>query len=164
MTIREYDDGERTNLVARVVAGETMRGVSEDSGVPYSTLKGWVDSYAEQDRSFSLKIGSPAAYDHAALYGRATALGAQLIQRELQRRLDQPDNPVSARDLQSLAIVSGISADKHLDYRDGRKGTQITVDNRSLQLPPGLSLDELRALALTPVERIEGPSEPSPSP
>ena len=153
MTIREYSNEFRVEVVARAHAGESQRALSRELDIPIATLNGWLSESNEAGERVNKRDDH---YDHLELWSRATALAAARIATNVEAL---PENGLTPRDLQSLAIVGGIATDKMLDLRDGRKGTQITVDNRSLQLPPGLSLDELRALALTPVERIEGPSE-----
>ena len=75
--------------------------------------------------------------EFAELFAKAVRLYAQGVIDEFET--------IHGRD---RAIVMGILVDKHLDYRDGRRQTGVSVNtgNQSLVLPPGTTLDDLRAL------------------
>ena len=155
--LKAYTHEIRTEAVARVIAGESLRAVAADMGIERSTLRGW---YARAQ-----EIGEPLmqerGVDHAAQWGEASSLAAQLIKRQLTRYADD-DRDLSPRDLQSVAIVGGISTDKHLDYRDGRTKGGINVDNRQVHLQ--VSPEQARALLAEAAEStpaaIEAPETP----
>ena len=157
MIQRVYTDDDRAPLVARVIAGESIHGVSQDAGVPYATLNLWVSAARDGalEASGADHVTPKQPIDHLSLWSNAAALAAQRIASNVTAL---PEEGLSPRDIQSLAIVGGISADKFLDLRDGRKGTQINIDQRSVHV---LSADQARAL-LEDAQRLALPPPPAP--
>jgi hypothetical protein len=146
---RTYTDEDRVRALAalEINAGNVTRA-SREVGIPRTTIIAWRDQSIEAIANGT--VGMPRTpkrpqRDWADLYGRAASLGAQIITRNLKRYRHIDLKPSELRD---VAVVSGIAVDKHLDYRDGRKSNQVTVDNRqqNLTLPEGTTLEDLRAL------------------
>lgn len=138
---RTYSDQEREEAVAMVRTGRSQSSVARELGIPLQTLNEWYQRGLTASERSELKDT-----DYAELWGTAGRLAAVLVASQLEMAMASGER-LPARDVQAYAIAGGISTDKHLDYRDGRKGTSISVDARSLTLPPGLTLDELRAIA-----------------
>ena len=147
---KAFTEEQRTHALAVLEAHNgKVREAARELGINPSTLIEWRN------------LGRAAAGDgntkiNAEIWESAQQMGAALVRDQLSRALDS-DERIPARDLRDYAIAAGISADKHLDYRDGRKGTQINVDARSLTLPPGLTAEELRNLAFAPQPQIGEP-------
>jgi len=150
-----FTDEQRIEALARIEAGESQHRISQEMGISQPAISKWrkhaLEEAAKADNRVIAKV-EPIDWTNA--YIEASALGARIIRQNFER---YDGKELSPRDLQSVAIVAGISTDKALDLRDGRKGTQINVDARSVQLPPGLTVDELRALALGSGPTLELP-------
>lgn len=147
-----YPEDFRAECVARLLAnGGRIRETAAELGIASSTLLNWRDEAVQGSKA------DPSVRDkmHAERYLQASLRGAELMIDELEAALDKERGSIPARDLRDYAIVAGIASDKALDFRDGRKGTQINVDARSLTLPPGLTAEELRALAFSPSPALE---------
>ena len=156
MQAKIYPEAFRLECVARLIAnGGRIRETAAELGIPSSTLLNWRDE-ADQGSRADLSVRDKM---HAERYLQASLRGAELMIDELEAALDKERGSIPARDLRDYAIVAGIASDKALDFRDGRKGTQINVDARSLTLPPGLTADELRAIAFAPQPTLEAPSD-----
>lgn len=141
---RTYTDDERETALALIRSGMSQREVAAQTGIPLSTLNVWhVRAIEATDASDAKET------DYAALWGHAGRLAAVLVASQLEKAMESGEQ-LPAKDVRDLAVAGGIASDKHLDYRDGRKGTQINIDQRSLTLPPGLTADELRAIAFQP--------------
>ena len=65
----------------------------------------------------------------------------------LRGNLEQYRNrPLKPGDFQHLSISTGIATDKAIDLLVGRKGMEVTVDNRQQSVLSGFSADELRGI------------------
>ena len=141
-----YTDEQRVQTLAALEAnGGNVARTSRACQVPRPTIILWRDQAIAAGTDLALTAPDIVKTDWADLYGRAASLGAQIITRNLKRYRHIDLKPSELRD---VAVVSGIAVDKHLDYRDGRKSNQVTVDNRqqNLTLPEGTTLEDLRAL------------------
>lgn len=166
---RHYTVTQKAEAVARVIAGESMREAAQDLGVPYETLRGWVAKH----RSATARLrpagdasgqASAITQTHieglrgqkdatrgagsnrdgfAAMWASTEARAAKLISRQLDD-YERDGRELSPRELQHIAIVGGISSDKHLDHRDGRKGATTNVDARQVHV--ALSPEQAAAL------------------
>jgi transposase-like protein len=151
-----YTREQKLEAIARVETGENLEAVSKELGIPRTTLRDW---YTRSQAGGELQ---DYGIDHASLWGEASSLAARLIQKQLAR-YDDEERDLTPRDLQSVAIVGGISTDKHLDYRDGRTKGGINVDNRQVHLQ--VSAEQAKALiAEAGQPLLEGPSTPSETP
>lgn len=124
---RTYTDADRVRALAALELNQgNITRTAEETGITRLTIRTWRDSALEAtpDRPLanqSLTTGKP---DWADLYGRAATLGARIITKNLRRYRHLALKPSELRD---VAVISGIAVDKHLDYRDGRKGAQVNV-------------------------------------
>lgn len=67
--------------------------------------------------------------DWVAVYAQAARKGAALLMMQLERYIDQD---LSMAELYSLAKIVEVVADKHLDYRDGRRGMSVHIGDQKL--------------------------------
>ena len=152
-----YTREQKLEAIARVETGESIHKVAAAMDAPYRTVRDWVH------RAKTAGADSLQDYrvDHAELWGGASELAANLIRKQLTKYAED-DRDLSPRDLQSVAIVGGISTDKHLDYRDGRTKGGINVDNRQVHLQ--VSPEQAKALLAEAAEStpaaIEAPGTP----
>ena len=128
MTQRIYSDELHLEAVIRVQAGESQREVSRTLGIPLATVHDW---YSEAEAAAGrVHPKDPPAVDHAALWASANEIAAKRI---ISNVAGLPETGLKPHEIRDIAIVGGISVDKHLDYRDGRKGAQVpNVDARQL--------------------------------
>jgi transposase-like protein len=115
-----YDEALREKAVARVVIGEPVLKVSREMSIPRSTLRGWVDQFEEAGGL--VVSGSEAAIQHRRErliegYFDITELAQDLL-REGLAAVDMSD--VKVRDLQSIAVISGIATQRGQDLAEGR--------------------------------------------
>lgn len=121
-----WTDEDRVRALATLEAnGGNVSDASRATGVPRPTIIMW----RENARAAGLTVADRQKTDWAEACGEAVMLGVRIIEQNL-RRYDGLELTPSA--LKDVATVTGIIADKHLDYRDGRKGaaTQVNVDAR----------------------------------
>lgn len=100
-------------------SGNVKRTATE-LGIPRATLTFWRDKALAVDPERALSPVVTEERDFAAVWAEA--------QGEVLALLREKAPTASFRD---LSIFAGIAADKHLDYSVGRKGSQVTVDNRT---------------------------------
>ena len=132
MNVRTYSDEERASAIALILAGESVAEAARSLDAPYETVRAWwwaTPQGALQRTEAPIK----QPYDHAALWAESSARAARLIAARLDDYEEQ-GRELSPRELQHLAIVGGISTDKHLDYRDGRTKQGFSVDARSVNV------------------------------
>lgn len=131
----KWTDEQRTEVLARLQAGESIRAVSRALEMPVATIHAMA---VAAEHEFAERVPERSKIDYGEL-----ALAA--AERCRQRVLEALPN-AGVRD---AAIAYGIFIDKALDMTLGRKGAVVNVDARhqSLTIPPGLTVDELRALA-----------------
>jgi hypothetical protein len=142
-----YTDADRVSTLAALDlnAGNVTR-TSKQTGVSRLTIRTWRDlalTAGDQLVTSPVTTEKKPKRDWADLYGRAATLGAMLITKNLRRYRYLELKPSELRD---VAVIAGIAVDKHLDYRDGRKAGVMVDQSQNLNLPPGTTLDELRAL------------------
>lgn len=138
MSSKTYTDEQRLEALATL---ELNRGniarTSRDLGIPRPTLILWRDkAIAAGVSAESLTRSDSEKTDYAQLLSDALREAVTLL------RAKMPE--MTGKD---LAITTGILADKHLDFRDGRKAG-VVVDNRqqTMTLPEGTTLEDLRQL------------------
>lgn len=148
---RTYTDEQREQALALIQAGSSQRQVAAELQVPLSTVNEWHVRALE-----AIGVSDSKRSDYAELWAGAGRLAAVLVADQVAMALESGER-LPARDVQAYAIAGGISVDKALDLKDGRKGTSISVDARSLTLPPGLTAEELRAIAFQPPPALEEP-------
>lgn len=111
-------------IVDALAALELNRGnldlTARQVGVSRPTLRKWRDAALAVSADLPLKRTDP---DFASIWAGKELKVLDLIGKKA------PD--ATFRD---LSIFAGIAADKHLDYRDGRKGTNVNVDARQQNL------------------------------
>lgn len=122
---RTYTDSDRlTGLAALEANGGNVTRTAQAIGIPKPTLILWRDQAIEAGSQKILTAPDHVKPDWADLYGQAAVLGARIITKNLRRYRHLALKPSELRD---VAVISGIAVDKHLDYRDGRKGAQVNV-------------------------------------
>lgn len=122
---RTYTDADRVRALGALEAnGGNLSRTVRETGVPIGTLSLWRNAALSAGTERSLKPAEREKPEWADLYGRAARLGARIIARNLRRYRYMDLKPHELRD---VAVVAGIAVDKHLDYRDGRKGAQVNV-------------------------------------
>lgn len=124
-----YTDAQRVAALALLEStGGNVSRVSEQTGITRVTIRQWRDAaLSAASEAPNLPLDSKqlsTQKDWADLYGRAATLGARIIARNLRKYRHRDLKPSELRD---VAVVAGIAVDKHLDYRDGRKGAQVNV-------------------------------------
>ena len=111
-------------IVDALAALELNRGnldlTARQVGVSRPTLRKWRDAALAVSADLPLKRTDP---DFASI----------LAGKEL-KVLDLIGKKAPDATFRDLSIFAGIAADKHLDYRDGRKGTNVNVDARQQNL------------------------------
>ncbi len=141
-----YTPERKQEILDLLATGESIRAVSVSTGVDRSTLGRWRDSaIAAGDTREGLRASKPLTpAEWSPIYGIVAQRAAEIIHVQLERYEDIDLSPSQLRD---VAIVAGIMADKHLDYRDGRKGALISFDqSQNLNIPEGTSLEQLKQL------------------
>lgn len=114
---QQYSDQEVRDALAALEmnAGNVLR-TAKQLGLPRTTLIEWRDRM-----SSAVDTEKPSrVHDFAALWAEVQAAATA----RMLELLPQTD------DLRAVATAAGIAADKHLDYAQGRKGTQVNVDAR----------------------------------
>ena len=144
--MNKYTDQQRIEVLARLeVNGGNVTRTARECGVPKPTLLSWRDKALAAGSTMHLTATDPVKTDYGEIWGEAAALGGRLIYENFQRYVDRPLTP---SDLKNVAITAGIASDHHLDYTQGRKGTQVNVDARTQTVNvEGLTTEELRRLA-----------------
>lgn len=122
---RQYTDQERIDALARLeLNAGRLKPTAAELGIPHATLRLWRDQmFAENPGTVAtLSPPVPEIVDFAGRW-------AEVMQAAQKRLLELIPQSESVRE---VAIAAGIAADKHLDYRDGRKGAAVSVinDNR----------------------------------
>lgn len=123
---RSYSDDFIANALATFEAngGVTTPGAltrtAKEVGVPHPTMSYWVKTL---DAKKPVQHTAPIQHDFVAIWAESMVKTLEVI--------DAKRPQASFRD---LSIFAGIAADKHLDYRDGRRGTEINVDNRRITI------------------------------
>ncbi len=125
---RSYSADDRAEALATLAANGNNVGQTADTlGMPRETLSTWAQEQAAYDVALE-RPQSPA--DHARanveVWRQAQQLGAQKIVERLE---------ADGATLKDVAYASKVSSDAYLDHRDGRKGTQIAVDARTVSIP-----------------------------
>ena len=123
-------------LLALAVNAGNIRRTARELGMPAPTLRQWRDVAQGYERGMA---DAQAAPDRA----RAITQGYADVQLLAQSRMREMI-PASTR-LHDVAYASSISADKHLDYRDGRKGMEVNVNQQTLAVLD-LPADQLAAM------------------
>ena len=90
-----------------------------------------------------LVAGREPVEELAPVYQKVALKAAMILQQNLERYENLDLTPSQLRD---VAIVAGIMVDKHLDYRDGRKGAALVDNSQHLTIPPGTTLEDIRKL------------------
>ncbi len=135
---RSYSAEDRAEALAVVAAnGGNVVHTANQLAIPRGTLETWVREQAAYQAALE---PSRSASDHARanveVWRAAQQLGAQKIVERLE---------ADGATLKDVAYASKVSSDAYLDHRDGRKGTQIAVDARTVTMP-ALDGDQLRQL------------------
>jgi transposase-like protein len=150
---RTYTDEERIDALALAEAhGGSVRYAAGELGMPVSTLQTMQESASPRARDHVQN----ASADYAAGWGEVVRRATRIISAQLARYEAMDLTPSQTRD---VAVIAGIASDKHLDYRDGRKGAVTLDQSQHLTLPPGTSLDDVRALrdSLRATQRVDAP-------
>ena len=135
---RVYTAEQRAQALAALeMNGGQLRRTAAECGIPVGTLSLWRDTRPECSADAERKPDYVDLFD-----GLLRAAVARSIAG------------LPAAPAKDAAVVAGIAADKLLDFRDGRRGTQVNIDARSqhLALPASLTIEELKALAAGGVE------------
>ena len=115
-------------LAALELNGGNVKRTARELGINHETVRAW-----------KLRMGVPLGvtreqhqatvqahqHDWASMYGEA-----QIIALDRARAI-APTMPATPDGLRALMVMAGVSADKHLNYRDGRTGANINVDARN---------------------------------
>lgn len=116
---RSYTDADRVRALAalEVNAGNVSRA-SREVSIPRPTIIAWRDQAlaAEPALTPSLTPADTEKTDWGAVMSEALAEAVRYLRAQLPE--------MKGRD---LAITTGILADKHLDYTQGRKGATVNV-------------------------------------
>lgn len=123
-------------LAALEVNGGNVSQTSRELGISRPTLIEW------RDRSgLTLPTPEKTPHDFASLWAEK--------QQKVLELIDAKSDTASFRD---LSIFAGIAADKHQDYRDGRKGAQVNIDNRTQVQADSVILQIVQARQSTQVD------------
>lgn len=123
--MRRYTDDQVAQALAALdLNGGNVKRTARDLGIPRTTLVRWRDGVSAV--SDTEKKEAAGARDLVALWADVQEIGIRRM-RELI--------PIS-NNLREVAVATGIAADKHLDYDQGRSrsGAEVTVDNRQQQV------------------------------
>lgn len=142
--VREYTEAERqAALTALIASGGKLRQTARKQGIDPHTLFSWRESAIAAGAK--IPRNSPIKMDHERLWANAGAAAARLVRSAIAEQAKHPETLTPAG-IQSIAIAGGIATDKHLDYRDGRKGAIQIDQSQHLTLPPGTTLADLESL------------------
>lgn len=113
---REYDDQTRAAVMAALLAGQSVSKISDDHGVPRSTIYGWKDKILEH-------VGDDVAAAATEKKDRIGALLLQLVETELSSMITMSE--VTARSewilkqpASELAVFYGVRSDKLIRILD----------------------------------------------
>ena len=119
---------------------------------------------AESETALSATLGGLSSDTKREIAEAAQAVvrsGIAIVAQSFARFATMELTPQQTKE---VSISTGIMRDVALDYLDGRRGMDITVDARSVVgLPIGMNADEARALAdaLSPPDQISPDPLPS---
>jgi len=136
----QYTEQQRIEALAQLeLNGGNLKRTARNLNLPPATLRHWRDDTLDaMGDNAALSLMVPQKPDFVARLENVL----NMLVDKIEAMVPDADN------IRDTAVVFGIMADKHLDYRDGRKGgVSVNVDNRSINLPQDLSVDELRRLA-----------------
>lgn len=123
--MNRYTDEQRTEALIRLeLNAGNLKRTAREIGVPPPTLRMWRDGMLAAGTTMHLSPAAPEKTDFAALWAKVQVVATTRLLELLPR----------ADTIRDVATAGGIAADKHLDYTQGRKGSQVTVDARSQHL------------------------------
>lgn len=128
-----YSEEDRVNALATLEAnGGNVKRTAQQLGIPRGTLITWRDKSEPVTSTLSERVSE--------VIDTKTAEVGELVERWMnvqnkfldvvEHSLDTYITDKTALEpdqLKHLMVGAGITADKHLDYRDGRKGAQVNV-------------------------------------
>ena len=140
--VRRYTNDQRAHAIAEAAAiGTPAAAVAE--GIPYPTLYGWLEKVSNlEDVDYQVHAWDAVAMQSAEYAAQvATRVAADL----------EPERQAS--NLRSLTALAVQAADRHLDYRDGRRNsgsqTIIAIGDAALE-----ALAQARAQLKTSVVEV----------
>ena len=151
--MRDYSDSEREEALATLIAnGGRVRATAAALGIPKPTLISWRNAAIAADETLRSTLIHPDRKRIATvdLYERAGRRAAAMVSRKLDD-LDATGQVLTPSGIQSLAIVSGIMAERAMDMSStlgvGRKSAISIDQSQRLELPAGTTLADLREMA-----------------
>lgn len=148
-----YTDTQRTQVLAFLEqnGGNVMAAVRE-TGFPRITIRGWWREHQAVNAGVVMAAGENKTHDTQHFIDR----WAQVQDLSTARLLELLPE-AGAKELQTIANTAGISADKFMDYTQGRKGTAVNIHNDNREHSIVMSPEELRvALAEVRAQREQG--------
>jgi len=148
-----YGDDDRARALALLEThGGNVSRVARETGIPRRTIGGWRDQAIAAGQAVTTRTGTDwqAVRQQAGHLFLANAQrAAEIVQGELARLRG---GDLSLADVQRLAVISGIQADKAYALLVGKQGTEFNVhmDQRQVTLQQQLarlSDDDVRAMA-----------------
>ena len=134
----EYTPEQRAEALALYESGASATQVERQLGIPRPTLYLWREQQAAYEAglldSGAKSVNGDSENARTAAAEKKAALAAEWY--ALQRlHIDRARETVHEASHRDVMIGAGISADKHLDITEGRKGANVQVgDNRSITI------------------------------
>ena len=125
----QYTEEQRVDALARLeINGGNVLATSREVGISRATLRRWRNEVGAVEEGVRLatamvatEVVTPAERWLAVANQATDLLSSNLTRYNKLKTLLAPD------DLRRVAVVAGIAADKHLDYRDGRASNTTNV-------------------------------------
>ena len=146
---RTYTPAEQAEALAALTTnGGNAKRTARELSIPESTLRHWRNvADAVADGVALARVEPDRAREPLELWRTAAELAGETMIERLK----------DTTSLKDASYAGRVANDNFLDHRDGRKGTEVHVDARSVHLPAleALSTDELRALIARETKRQE---------
>jgi transposase-like protein len=125
----QYTEEQRVDALARLeINGGNVLATSREVGISRATLRRWRNEVGAVEEGVRMatamvatEVVTPAERWLAVANQATDLLSSNLTRYNKLKTLLAPD------DLRRVAVVAGIAADKHLDYRDGRASNTTNV-------------------------------------
>ena len=125
---RHHSEAVKQDALARLALGDSAYAVGKALGIPQTTVQMW-----RRHNAIATDVLATVSKEEVVTAGQRWAavqeLATGVLAGNLQRYYDD-GTKLEPHELKDVAIVAGISADKHQDYTLGRKGMQVNVDAR----------------------------------
>lgn len=113
---RSYTDSEIAEALAALeLNGGNVKRTAVQLGIPRTSLLRWRDEVTTVSDTADTENRS---HQFAGMWAEVMRLATERLRELIPAETD----------LRAVAVAAGIAADKHLDYTQGRKGAQTTVN------------------------------------